>query len=475
MSVVRDNKGITLHNGWFVVQNLTEDAYQTANLQEKERELFTRDPWLEIPVRQRGTAELKRFLASTLSSRIRKAFPDLQRRIKDLLAAEKVYLAGLGHERDTPERKRAYLLQIVGRYQELARDALNAPARLPSDDMKLLGLTRRAEHKFAETMEKEGHFFPFLVKGGETDVAKLAVSNSEVANHDVPNPQLYKEIRYQINVNRGEELPGMINPAVLKPLVVKQTSKWEGIGETYLKEAVKISEDVVSQILRFVSAEFAIADHTKAELASTLANFRSSAEKRAMEKLREFCHNNETAPLTTRDDEFRRKIHEAQRARFVAALLRYRENFPPEAFYPVMTTPESNPSTEPTVQQEESPKAVTSQQDIQLLRAEQQRVQDFLRGAVVVKNDSIDQLFEQIHPRAKRNVEDEIHDFLKAYYEVSTTKLISSPETAPLSLGRSLQRRPEQRNLRTTDKWHAAYPRLLRKLRHPGDREQISR
>jgi Rps23 Pro-64 3,4-dihydroxylase Tpa1-like proline 4-hydroxylase len=158
---------------------------------------------------------------------------------------------------------------------------------------------------------------------------------------------------------------------------------------------VKISEVVVLQILHFVSAEFAVADLTKTELESALANFRSSAEKRAVAKLREFCHNNETAPLTTGGDEFRRKIHEAQCARFVAALLRYRQKFPPEAFYSVLATAEPKPSTEPTIQREESKQAVTSQQDIQLLRAEQQRVQHFLRGSVIVKNDSIDQLFEQ--------------------------------------------------------------------------------
>lgn len=460
MRIVRENKVRTLQNGWFVVQNPKADVSPTTGLQEQERELFSRDPWLEIPVRQRGTAALRRFLASTLSSRIRKAFPDLQRRIKDLLATENENLAGLGHERDTPERKRAYILQIVGRYQELARDALNAPARLPSDDMKLLGRTRRAEHKFAEQMEKEGCFFPFLVKGGQ--------------RNDVPNPKLYEEIRRQIDINKGEELPGMINPAVLKPLVVKQTSKWKGIGEAYLKEAVEISKDVVLQILHFVSKEFGIAGHTKAELENTLANFRSSAEKRAVAKLHEFCRNNETAPLTTRDDEFRRKIHEAQRARFVAALLRYREKFPPEAFYPVVAPSDSKPNTEVTVQDEKSQKIAISQQGIQLVRAEQQKVQEFLRGAVVVKNEGIDQLFDQIHPRAKRNVEDEIHDFLKAYYEVSTTKPhLERQHLSPRSLFALCG--PERRTLRTTDKRYAAYSGLLRKLRDPGDREQISR
>jgi hypothetical protein len=96
--------------------------------------------------------------------------------------------------------------------------------------------------------------------------------------------------------------------------------------------------------------------------------------------------------LTTTDDNFKRKIKEAQRARFTAALTRYRLENPPEGF--VSEYVDTEPKLLPKIQQ-------------------------LFSDWVVVNTRSLDQLFEQIHPRATRNAEDEIHDLLKAYYEAS--------------------------------------------------------
>ena len=59
---------------------------------------------------------------------------------------------------------------------------------------------------------------------------------------------LYNEIRKQIDTNRGEELPGMLNPAVLKPLLNKQTSNWQTLGEEYLERLVTMTTDVALKI-----------------------------------------------------------------------------------------------------------------------------------------------------------------------------------------------------------------------------------
>lgn len=380
MRIVRDNKEIALHNGWFVVQNLPEDAPPTSELQEEERATFSRDPWLEIPAKQRGTAELKKFLANTLSSRIRKAFPELQRRIKDLLTKENDYFTSLGDERPNRERRREYLLNIVGRYQELARDALTSPERLPSDTMKLRGLTQKAMRNFAQDIKSKGHFYDFV------NVSEIGLS---VESATAP---LYKEIRYQISVNQGEALDSITNPAVLKPLFVKQTSKWESFGESYLREVVKTSKEVALLIFDYVSAELGVSDYTRGELRNSLDEFGTQAEKDGIRKLREFCHKNSTYLLTTTDDNFKRKIKEAQRARFTAALTRYRLENPPEGF--VSEYVDTEPKLLPKIQQ-------------------------LFSDWVVVNTRSLDQLFEQIHPRATRNAEDEIHDLLKAYYEAS--------------------------------------------------------
>ncbi|OBT80178.1 hypothetical protein VF21_00583 [Pseudogymnoascus sp. 05NY08] len=377
--IVRDNLEIGLHNGWFVVQNRPKDPPPTFDQEEAEKATFRRDPWTEIPAKQRGTPALKKFLASTLSSRIRKAFPEVQRKIKVLLAKEMNYLDSLGEERLSQERRREYLLKIVGRYQELARDSLSNPERLPSSAMKLRGLTKTAMEGFANNMKLKGHLYDFV------DV-------SVIGDTAAPN-DLYKEIRTQIRDNRGEELNGMINPAVMRPLFTQQTSKWEAFGQAYVEEVVQMSKNVALLILDYVFSEFAVPNHTTSELKSTIDDFEIQALNGATLKLRNICHRNSTYPLVTTDDNFKNKINGAQSARFIAALMRYSQQNPPASFIQAYAG-------------EEMPKLVP-----EMLK--------MTTDWVVIDSRRLDQLFDEIHPRATRNTEDEIHDLLKAYYEVA--------------------------------------------------------
>lgn len=387
MRIVRDNLEIGLHNGWFVVQNRPKDPPPTFNQEEAEKATFRRDPWTDIPAKQRGTPALKKFLAITLSSRIRTAFPEVQRKIKELLAKEANHLESLGEERLSQERRREYLLKIVGRYQELARDSLSNPERLPSSAMKLRGLTKTAMEGFANNMKLKGHLHNFA------DV-------SVIGNTVVPN-DLYKEIRTQISDNRGEELNSMTNPSVMRPLFTQQTSKWEAFGQAYLEEVVKMSKKVALLILDYVFAEFAVPYHTTSELKSTVDEFEIQALSRATLKLRNICHRNSTFPLVTTDDNFKNKVKAAQRARFLAALMRYSQNNPPSTFIHAYAD-------------KEEPKLVP-----EMLKLS--------RDWVIIDSNRLDQLFDEVHPRATRNTEDEIHDLLKAYYEVTISLHVNSP------------------------------------------------
>ncbi|KFZ08451.1 hypothetical protein V501_05960 [Pseudogymnoascus sp. VKM F-4519 (FW-2642)] len=377
--IVRDNLEIGLHNGWFVVQNRPKNPSLAFNQEEAEKATFRRDPWTDIPAKQRGTPALKKFLAITLSSRIRTAFPEVQRKIKELLAKETDYLGSLGEERLSQERRREYLLKIVGRYQELARDSLSNPERLPLSAMKLRGLTKTAMEGFANNMKLKGHLHNF---------ADVSVSESTVDPND-----LYKEIRTQIAENRGEELNSMTNPAVMRPLFTQQTSKWEAFGQAYLEEVVKMSKKVSLLILDYVFSEFAVPHHTASELKNTIDEFETQSLNYATLKLRNICHRNSTFPLVTTDENFKAKVKIAQSDRFIAALMRYREKNPPASFIHAYAD-------------KEVPKLVP-----EMLK--------LTSGWVVIDTNRLNQLFDEVHPRATRNTEDEIHDLLKAYYEVA--------------------------------------------------------
>lgn len=257
--------------------------------------------------------------------------------------------------------------------------------------MKLRGLTKTAMEDFANNMKLKGHLYDF---------ADVSAIRDTVAPND-----LYKEIRTQITLNRGEELNGMINPAVMRPLFTQQTSKWEAFGQAYLEEVVKMSKNVALLILDYVFSEFAVPNHTTSELKSTIDEFETQALHGATLKLRNICHRNSTYPLVTTDDNFKNKIKEAQSARFFAAITRYREKNPPASFIQAYAG-------------EEVPKLVP-----EMLK--------MTNDWVVIDGQRLEQLFDEVHPRATRNTEDEIHDLLKAYYEVTISPYygFSTPQT----------------------------------------------
>jgi hypothetical protein len=159
---VRENKGITLQNGWFVVQNRGQNPASRLEREQAEKTTLSKPPWVDIPEQQRGTAKLKVFLANMLCTRIREAFPEMHRTIAKSLAAEKDTLAILGVDRTDHAQRREYLKTLVARYQELAGWALKSPEELAFDEMKLRGMAQHAAESFAEEMRLNGNSFEFL-------------------------------------------------------------------------------------------------------------------------------------------------------------------------------------------------------------------------------------------------------------------------------------------------------------------------
>jgi hypothetical protein len=204
---------------------------------------------------------------------------------------------------------------------------------------------------------------------------------------------LYNEIRKQIYSNKGLELPGMSNPAVLKPLFRKQTSKWEKLGQDHLESIVRMSQDVAMEILAEVCKTFKVPTRTKNDLEDVISGFKDHAEREATERLRTFCLEITTFPLQTSNKLFLKKITEAQHARFRGALERYRKTNPPDNFLLNL---------------------MTGRDPANLLTIPQ-----VFGSWAIVDLNNITELFDQMHPRGVQNTEDEIHDLLKAYYEVS--------------------------------------------------------
>ncbi|KAE9365430.1 P-loop containing nucleoside triphosphate hydrolase protein [Stipitochalara longipes BDJ] len=400
---VRNKKSITLQNGWFVVQNCGPESASRLNREQAEKTTLSKPPWVDIPEQQRGTSKLKVFLANILCRRIRESFPGLRKKIAELLAKEKDNLIKLGNDRTDPAKQREYLLSLVASYQELAQYALKSPEELASNEMKLRGMVRHAAESFANEMRQNGNFFEFLEIDDGTNKADVTLKSSRrsrtVSTPDDKKAGLYNEIRTQIHENEGEELSSMSNPAVLKPLFRKQTSKWQTLGQAHLKSIVEMSEVVAARILTEVCENFKAPVHTKNDLRDLIAAFKEQAESEATERLRTLCHEITTFPLQTTNEQFLQKVTKAQHARFRGALERYRKINPPGNFL-LKLMASSDPDNLKTIPQ-------------------------VFGSWAIVDLTNIDDLFDQMHPRGVQNTEDEIHDLLKAYYEIALEDFLS--------------------------------------------------
>lgn len=452
---------------WYVVQNRPAKTGVSYDREQEEAALFSQDPWLDIPEDQRGTAMLKKYLAGLLCRRIRDAFPGMLNTVTKLLDAEKLRRRGMGESRIDHLHKQAYLMKIVDTYRTLAIQALRSPTDLQDDDMKLRGFIVDEKLAFERNMKKKGHFYNFLeIEKPQTKtrqdpiVIHLASDESDSDSADSvsldpqpntfrapsvsipslsstqnltkqpyrprgaavrhrglytpsqsPSPRgtkpspvetkrnpLYIEIRAQINTNRGEELPGMLNPAVLKPLLRKQTSKWQSLGEDYLERLVTMTTNVSLKIFEKACLDAGTTERTKTGLQERLFAFSEDSRKEVLRKMHLLCEKNANMALQTDTDDFLGKVRQAQMMRFINALQRYKTSNPSAAFVRSLTT--GGPA----------------------LAAGPESYENW----AVVDEKSIGSLFNEIHYAGdgRENVEDEMHDLLRAYYELALRNFI---------------------------------------------------
>jgi hypothetical protein len=204
---------------------------------------------------------------------------------------------------------------------------------------------------------------------------------------------LYLEIRRQINLNHGEELPGMLNPSVLKPLLRKQTSKWHQLAEDYLNKVVDTTTKTALKIFDKTCHDSDTTSRTRAGLEDKIMAFSEDSRTRVLAQLKQLCDRNARMALHTDTHDFLSAVRQAQISRFTAALTRYKTSHPASTFIRTLQTPDN-------------PKLAAGP--------------DAYESWAVVDVNFVQGLFNEIHPQGDRsqNVEDEIHDLLRAYYEV---------------------------------------------------------
>ncbi|KAL8823924.1 MAG: hypothetical protein Q9191_005437 [Dirinaria sp. TL-2023a] len=189
---------------------------------------------------------------------------------------------------------------------------------------------------------------------------------------------VYLWIRREVDACRGTELQGTLNPDVLAILFHDQASKWRNIAISHFQVILRSTSDVLKTILEDTARERITRERIWPKILE--AGQAKEAEKTAL--LNDRMDDLTTKHLQTNNSAFLEKVAKARLLRFQAALYRYQQ-------------------------------AGISQQkpalsDNQLL--------------IDLRDTSA--LFSELHMSNSRNLENEIHDTLKAYYEIARYEFV---------------------------------------------------
>ena len=193
---------------------------------------------------------------------------------------------------------------------------------------------------------------------------------------------IYGWIRNEIKTSRGTELQGTMNPDVLPILFHKQAGKWREISESHFVKVSTIAYSATSQALDAVCKD----PITRKRIMSLISEVTLRSKDRFLASLSQRVDHILSRHLQTNNPAFEHKVSEARKTRFHAALERYKSSKKPKAL--------SSNGTEDDSDQ------------------------------LVIDMRDVDALFGELHMSNSQNLEDEVHDTLKAYYEIARDDFI---------------------------------------------------
>ena len=191
---------------------------------------------------------------------------------------------------------------------------------------------------------------------------------------------IYEWIGREVKASRGTELPGTINPNVLPVLFRHQASKWEAIAKKHVQTVVKHVDSACITTLDHSCKDNAV----NKRLGKLIRTAKEKSQQKAFDALNDRITTMNTRHLQTNNPDFEKRVDEARRLRFSAALHQYKI---------------ANPVGKPSIDQS---------------------------NKMVIDLNQVDLLFNNVHMAVARNLEIDIHDILKSYYEIERTNFIEN-------------------------------------------------
>ncbi|KAI6778217.1 uncharacterized protein J7T54_004112 [Emericellopsis cladophorae] len=377
-------KNATTANGgnWFVVRNRHRKDPKSLELSVAEARLFNKSPWTAIPETRRGTARLRHYLSNVLAGRIRKSFPQMQDRLRELLSRAKAGRDALGDPRTTIRDHQRFLRGIVSVYESLADKSLSSPWLLQDKVMRVRGEVKQLNDEFAQKMLDRGRKYPFetltapspLPKSKPGAIVSVSTPPSTPPSQptagacagpgDAKVKTIFDEIRSQLELFQSTQLPGLVNPEIVPVLYEKQIANWAQLTADHL-EAVCLVVGGASRSMLIAVCPQGMQDLFQ-QLHEELGRRYDATRAQAREAAEAYCAKQHQYPLQTTDAAF---YHELQRRRM-----------------------------------------------IRWQRSLERVLKKY--GETLPIHDAMS-LYEFLNPSVEQNIVNEIHDVLAVYYEIS--------------------------------------------------------
>ncbi|KAL9602655.1 MAG: hypothetical protein Q9219_001644 [cf. Caloplaca sp. 3 TL-2023] len=184
--------------------------------------------------------------------------------------------------------------------------------------------------------------------------------------------QIYTWIREEIRDCRGTELPGTLNPEVLPVLFRRQIAHWDKLATDHFQSIVESTNATLAQAALTVLKNKTLAQKVQ----KLIQDVSKPGKERGLSQLHQRFEEIVSRHLQTQSPIFEKNLRDARLARFRAGLQRYQHNHPSA----------SAPSGSDT--------SLLSLMDMS-------------------------SLFHELHMSNPRNLEDDVHDTLKCYYELA--------------------------------------------------------
>ena len=194
--------------------------------------------------------------------------------------------------------------------------------------------------------------------------------------------EIYQWIRNEIRASRGTELQGTLNPSVLSILFHKQAQRWRVLSKDHFASVRAAANHAVLSVLKTVCKD----QNIRQRIEDSIYKASMREGERRSKQLAEHVDNLLTKHLQTSNEAFAEKVKASRMTRFHAAVERYRQ----------------------------SHQQVIVQEDGNIGFGD--RLEIDMRDTAA--------LFGELHMSNQQNLEDEIHDILKAYYEIARESFV---------------------------------------------------